>query len=385
MNRRKTGKRLTAAVLAALLSASPLAAFGADESGGNTFTFSDVTGGWYLNYIDTLNKAGLISGYADGTFRPNNTMTVAEYVALTVYAVSKKPQLREKLETEHWAMPLCSYAEQIGLFTKGDGFEEKLDQPIKREDMAYLLVNAAAQKQETLTALKNVRYKIADYSGISANRRDAVEKIYSSGIMNGNRGKINPQASATRAEAATVFVKLLDKEERSAVSIAPIEFTGAAMNAAQARAEAARMVKVLKPEIQEIRKIVDNWVYVSNLGMHYFIHTAPSKAQLEYEIAKAQQYTDTTELEKELADLKAVMELKSNALDAIDEVVYDRGFLCLELEGRLEAESENMKTFSGGEDTYALQLLKAETEAALAKVKSEDARIQSLLEKAGGF
>ena len=50
---------------------------------GNTKTFSDVADGkWYSSYIRQAVQYGLISGYADGTFRPEQYITRAETVTM---------------------------------------------------------------------------------------------------------------------------------------------------------------------------------------------------------------------------------------------------------------------------------------------------------------
>ena len=52
-----------------------------DTSGGNTF--SDVAeGAWYYGYVTGCAKYGWITGYPDGTFRPNATITRAEVTVI---------------------------------------------------------------------------------------------------------------------------------------------------------------------------------------------------------------------------------------------------------------------------------------------------------------
>ena len=48
-----------------------------------TSGYSDVTAGdWYNNAVSTLQNMGVIGGYPDGTFRPNATITRAEFVTI---------------------------------------------------------------------------------------------------------------------------------------------------------------------------------------------------------------------------------------------------------------------------------------------------------------
>jgi len=47
-------------------------------------SFSDVKSGWYLTQVSTLANAGVIKGYTDNTFRPNDKVTRAEFVKMVV-------------------------------------------------------------------------------------------------------------------------------------------------------------------------------------------------------------------------------------------------------------------------------------------------------------
>ena len=42
----------------------------------------DVRGHWAESYIETLRELGIMEGYPDGTFRPDNVVTRAEVVAI---------------------------------------------------------------------------------------------------------------------------------------------------------------------------------------------------------------------------------------------------------------------------------------------------------------
>lgn len=58
-----------------------------DESREAYFTtdcdFTDVNGGaWYANTVATLSNAGILAGYPDGSFRPNDPITRAEFAAI---------------------------------------------------------------------------------------------------------------------------------------------------------------------------------------------------------------------------------------------------------------------------------------------------------------
>ena len=52
--------------------------------------FSDVAAGeWYTGWVNLASNNGIISGYPDGTFRPNQTLTLNEVLTLCVKALGR--------------------------------------------------------------------------------------------------------------------------------------------------------------------------------------------------------------------------------------------------------------------------------------------------------
>ncbi|MDO5716142.1 MAG: S-layer homology domain-containing protein, partial [Tissierellia bacterium] len=52
--------------------------------------FSDVAGHWAENYIYACGDTGIVTGYTDGTFKPNNPIIRAEAVAMTNRMLHRK-------------------------------------------------------------------------------------------------------------------------------------------------------------------------------------------------------------------------------------------------------------------------------------------------------
>ena len=108
--------------------------------------FSDVPGfHWAAAGIRKAASAGLVSGYPDGTFRPDQTLTRAEGTALTL-CLSKQPNRDVSLPTlkdispDHWAALPISTGLASGMVTyAGDSGEFRPDAPFTRGDMARAL------------------------------------------------------------------------------------------------------------------------------------------------------------------------------------------------------------------------------------------------------
>ena len=78
-----------------------------DQFWSTSNSFSDVApDAWYNNAVSTMVNAGIIQGYEDGTFRPNNNITRAEFAAIASRFMSSGYDVEEDLFTDianHWA------------------------------------------------------------------------------------------------------------------------------------------------------------------------------------------------------------------------------------------------------------------------------------------
>jgi len=169
--------------------------------------FSDVPAiYWASDAISKLKALGCISGYPDGTFKPDNNITRSEFATILVNAY-KLPAASDKVfndTADHWARESIAAAYAAGIVT---GYSESTfgpDDLITREQMAVMIVKAA--KIEAATA----ELPFTDSDKISLWARDALAAAVQNGIMKGYPdGSFNPQRKATRAEAAAVIANAL--------------------------------------------------------------------------------------------------------------------------------------------------------------------------------
>ena len=97
----------------------------------SSFAFSDVAeDASYLEAVTMLSKLGIINGYEDGTFLPDNTITRAEAAKVLVCALnaedSAKGMADQELFTDvpktHWAAGYVNYAANFGIIAgRGNG------------------------------------------------------------------------------------------------------------------------------------------------------------------------------------------------------------------------------------------------------------------------
>lgn len=157
----------------------------------------DIEHHWAREAIELAVKEGTISGYSDGKFRPDQNITMPEFLAILLrsYGVTvESPQLGQP-----WYEGIISYAMEMN-WAVGD----QLAQPITRGQVAKLIVNIAGQNYHL---------------------NDSIQYVLDSGIASGKTGKTisgyQPQDRLTRAEAVVLMANI--KTKISELSAAPSE------------------------------------------------------------------------------------------------------------------------------------------------------------------
>ena len=84
--------------------------------------FSDVpAGSWVLPYANTAREMGAVSGYSDGTFRPDAPVTRAEALKIALGILSVTPdgvsfKAFSDVENSTWYAPFAAWAKAEGIF-----------------------------------------------------------------------------------------------------------------------------------------------------------------------------------------------------------------------------------------------------------------------------
>ena len=169
-------------------------------------TLTDIAGNWAQSSIEKLVALGAITGYPDGTFRPNNDITRAEFVTVLVKALELAPKAGPVFaDTENsWAKTYISTAAAYGIVSGYDASHFGPNDLITREEMTAMVVRAA----KLVPASGELTFK--DAAMIDPWARGYVVTAVKDGIVNGYPdGTFRPLNHATRAEAVTVIARLL--------------------------------------------------------------------------------------------------------------------------------------------------------------------------------
>ncbi|MNM16229.1 Endo-1,4-beta-xylanase A precursor [compost metagenome] len=179
----------------------------ASSSGQAAASLSDIRGHWAESSITYLVNAGIIKGYPDHSFRPDGSITRAEFITMLAGAFKWPDNGGQTFaDTEsHWAKASISAALAQGVV---NGYGDDRFGPndlLTREQMAALAFRAAhlAAAEEAASAFK-------DSDQISEWARSPISVLVSTGLLNGYEdGSFEPQRRSTRAEAAALLAEIL--------------------------------------------------------------------------------------------------------------------------------------------------------------------------------
>ncbi len=184
--------------------------------------FSDVyESSWYFNAVIDMVERGIITGYEDGTFRPDGNVTRLEFAAMALRAFGRTPEGASDEVTAangegFWGNGYISEAIASGIAEFGISADEWSEQA-SRAEMAHIAMaiaqNAGGQEFAVSDGLSE---RIADYGDVEASLfAEDIFKAYSEGIITGmDDGTFSASANSTRAQAATVIRRVIEPEAR---------------------------------------------------------------------------------------------------------------------------------------------------------------------------
>ncbi|SHE14694.1 Endo-1,4-beta-xylanase A precursor [Chlamydia abortus] len=168
---------------------------------------------WAYQYIAEMVNRKIINGYPDNKFRPNNTITRAEFAKIMVTASgiqAKKVNYSSfsDIPVTNWASP---YVEAVKDYMTGyrnanGEYIFNPSSPALREDITVALVKLKGYDMSRLPDHSMLEAMFTDFEGISESAKDYVAVAVENGLVSGFPDEtFRPQATVTRAEATVML------------------------------------------------------------------------------------------------------------------------------------------------------------------------------------
>lgn len=203
-------KNLGGLVLALLMVAT--LAFPMGVSGETQF--SDVNGHWAEKYVNQAVSQGIIKGYSDGTFRPDNPVTRAEFISMANRTLGCTGSTNISFNDVPYSAWYYSDVAKAVSATYVAGYDDttfKPDNAISRQEVAVMISRFVPTYGYT-GSLKTY----SDYGSISDWATTALSKINGKGYIGAySDGRIHPLDPLTRAQTAKILCEIRDKESIS--------------------------------------------------------------------------------------------------------------------------------------------------------------------------
>ncbi|MGB9792038.1 MAG: S-layer homology domain-containing protein [Thermacetogeniaceae bacterium] len=169
----------------------------------------DVRNHWSSVPVRELMRLGVLKGYPDGSYRPDQPVTRAEIVTILAKAfgwdAAGDVRLPFKDRIPDWALPGLKAAWSRGVIKGYEDGTFRPDKPVTRSELTVMM--SLALGLSCPSAQQQVAFK--DGAIIPVWARDAVERLAAAGIVKGSDGYFRPLATATRAEVAALVYQAL--------------------------------------------------------------------------------------------------------------------------------------------------------------------------------
>lgn len=168
---------------------------------------TDIDGHWAESNIQELIDQGVFKGYPDGTFKPDNEISVVELIKILVASSYTD---REYIQGSPWYQVYVDEAVKRNIISINEF--ESYTRPITRYEIALLIARAGENKGKIKT--KSVsKTNFVDDSKFTSNERNIISAVSTAGIITGYpNGDFGPNKKATRAEASVMLNRFLKLE-----------------------------------------------------------------------------------------------------------------------------------------------------------------------------
>ena len=178
--------------------------------------FADVSGSdWFYNDVRYVYEKGIMDGTGADRFSPNAPLTRAMIVTI-LYRMAGSPSVSGSSDftdvaAGKWFAKAVAWAAANGIV---NGYGDSLfgpNDPVTREQLAAILYRYAVYGGMTAVTLEENLGSFADTEQLSAYAIQAMNWAVGQGLINGSGSNLVPKAQATRAQVAAIIHRYLER------------------------------------------------------------------------------------------------------------------------------------------------------------------------------
>lgn len=173
---------------------------------------------WAYPYIESLAERGIMNGFPDGTFKPGNNITRAEFASVLTRAFEQKPTSElpdfKDISADFSAFPAVRETVKTGFLR---GYPDRVFRPEQLIPRVQAIVALASGLDLDKTTDTEVLQIYQDASEIPNYAKEKVSTATKAGLVFNypNPEILNPNRDATRAEVAALVYQALVKLEKA--------------------------------------------------------------------------------------------------------------------------------------------------------------------------
>lgn len=190
------------------------------------FAYPDVNSDhWAAKQIEVLTEKGVIVGYPDGTFKPDDNVSRAEFASMAIKALGQEhttvaqPVKFTDIEPGFWAYDAIQkalYFDLISCPPQGEPFRP--DDTVTRAESISVAVNALTTEQISDMKAKEVLSKkfadtneVPEWFLIPAGKAEILNMLVT--IPSKDKAKIEANRPATRAEVSAILYEMMEQAQ----------------------------------------------------------------------------------------------------------------------------------------------------------------------------
>lgn len=177
--------------------------------------FTDVpVYSWYAQSVNVVTEKGIMSGISESEFVPDGPVTRAMFTTI-LYRLAGEPEadnilVFDDIDEDKYYYNAVKWAYTCGIIDGYTDYKFAPDEPITREQMVSILYRFIRFDEYGVDIYDHLKIsEFSDFDSISEYAVNHVEWAYENGLIRGINGKFEPENNVTRAEMAIILERLV--------------------------------------------------------------------------------------------------------------------------------------------------------------------------------